>query len=316
MSQCLWVHWSNNVLHHTKPLSINMYVSVYGAWCSLMVQWVKNLPEMLELLEMWVQPLGKEDPLEKKMATHSLFLPEKPQGQRNLVGCESEPTPMKTLVTQLLCPWNSQGENSGVGSHSLLQGIFLTQGSNPGLLHCRQILYCLSHPGSPCIYMFCAVSSCFSCVWLLPERRRHAWRDARRNAWGLPWWWSSSIRCLTVWTVAHQFMGFSSQKYWSGLLCPPPGDLPDPGVGLMSLMSPALADRFFTTSATCEAYIYTNISLNLLINVSCYIFHYPFTLIYIRILKFLVENVVGSFFWITESLLIDVCRQVTFKVII
>ena len=45
----------------------------------------------------------------------------------------------------LLCPCDSPGKNTGLGSHSLLQGIFLTQGSNPGLLHCRQILYCLSH---------------------------------------------------------------------------------------------------------------------------------------------------------------------------
>ena len=44
--------------------------------------------------------------------------------------------------------WNSPGENTGVGSHSLLQGIFPTQGSNPGLLHCRQIPYYLSHQGS------------------------------------------------------------------------------------------------------------------------------------------------------------------------
>ena len=42
--------------------------------------------------------------------------------------------------TRLLCPWNSPGKNTGMGSHSLLQGIFLTQGSNLGLLHCRQIL--------------------------------------------------------------------------------------------------------------------------------------------------------------------------------
>ena len=41
------------------------------------------------------------------------------------------------------------GKNTGVGSHALLQGIFLTQGSNPGLLHCRRILYCLSHQRSP-----------------------------------------------------------------------------------------------------------------------------------------------------------------------
>ena len=42
---------------------------------------------------------------------------------------------------------------SGVGYHSLLQGIFLTQGLNLGLLHCRRILYCLSHQGSPLIIM-------------------------------------------------------------------------------------------------------------------------------------------------------------------
>ena len=46
-------------------------------------------------------------------------------------------------------PWNSPGQNTGVDSHSLLQGIFPTQGSNPGLLHCRWILYQLSHQGSP-----------------------------------------------------------------------------------------------------------------------------------------------------------------------
>ena len=47
----------------------------------------------------------------------------------------------------LLCPWNSPGKNTGVGCHSFLQGIFPTQGSNLGLLHCRQILYLLSHQG-------------------------------------------------------------------------------------------------------------------------------------------------------------------------
>ena len=50
---------------------------------------------------------------------------------------------------RLYSPWNSPGQNTGVGSLSLLQGIFPTQGSNPGLLHCRQILYQLSHKGSP-----------------------------------------------------------------------------------------------------------------------------------------------------------------------
>ena len=45
---------------------------------------------------------------------------------------------------RLLCPCTSPGKNTRVGSHSLLQGIFLTQGLNLGLLHCRWILYCLS----------------------------------------------------------------------------------------------------------------------------------------------------------------------------
>ena len=46
-------------------------------------------------------------------------------------------------------PWNSPGQNTGVGSVSRLQGIFPTQGSNLGLPHCGQILYNLSHKGSP-----------------------------------------------------------------------------------------------------------------------------------------------------------------------
>ena len=48
---------------------------------------------------------------------------------------------------RLLCPWNSPGKKTGVGCHSLLQGIFATQGLNLGLWHCRQILYRLSHQG-------------------------------------------------------------------------------------------------------------------------------------------------------------------------
>ena len=53
--------------------------------------------------------------------------------------------------TRLLCPWGSPGKNTGVGRQTLLQGIFLTQGWTLGLLHCRQILYQLSHQGSPII---------------------------------------------------------------------------------------------------------------------------------------------------------------------
>ena len=55
----------------------------------------------------------------------------------------------------------------------------------------------------------------------------------------------------TPWTVARQAplsMEFSRQEYWSGLPCPPPRDLPDPGIKPLSLRSPALAGDFFTTS--------------------------------------------------------------------
>ena len=68
---------------------------------------------------------------------------------------------------------------------------------------------------------------------------------------------------VTLWTVAREdplFMEFSRQNYWSGLPCSPPGDPPDPGIEPKSLVSPAWADGFFTTSTNWEAqliYVYT-----------------------------------------------------------
>ena len=62
--------------------------------------------------------------------------------------------------------------------------------------------------------------------------------------------------CATLWTAAHQALlsiGFSRQEHWSGFPCPPPEDLPDPPIELMSLLSPAPAGGFFTTSTTWEA---------------------------------------------------------------
>ena len=56
----------------------------------------------------------------------------------------------------LYSPWNSPGQNTRVGSLFLLQGIFPTQGLNPGLLHCRRILYQLSHQGRPIFIAFCS----------------------------------------------------------------------------------------------------------------------------------------------------------------
>ena len=83
--------------------------------------------------KMQVQSLGQEDPLEEEIATRSKILAWKTPGQRIPAGYS---------------PWNSPGQNTGVGGLSLLQGIVPTQGSKPGVPHCRQILYQLSHQGS------------------------------------------------------------------------------------------------------------------------------------------------------------------------
>ena len=66
---------------------------------------------------------------------------------------------------------------------------------------------------------------------------------------------SPSCLFATLWTIAHQAslsVGFSSQEYWSGLPCPPPGELPNPGIEPLSPASPMLAGRFFTTRVTWQ----------------------------------------------------------------
>ena len=79
-----------------------------------------------------------------------------------------------------------------------------------------------------------------------------------QNSWLYMHMCSTAQSCLTLfdpWTIACQAplsMGFSQQEYWSGLPCPPPGDLPDPGTDPSSLTSPALTGRFFTNWATGE----------------------------------------------------------------
>ena len=68
-----------------------------------------------------------------------------------------------------------------------------------------------------------------------------------------------------LWTVAFKAplsMEFSGQDYRSDLPRPPPGDLPDPGIKSTSLVSPALAGEFFTTSTTCEALFYLTNQVN------------------------------------------------------
>ena len=82
--------------------------------------------------------------------------------------CPALCNPIHCKPTRLLCPSDSPGQNTGVGCHFLLQWIFPTQGSSPDLLHCRKILYCLSHQRSP-TFNICVLKAELSLVcrtWL------------------------------------------------------------------------------------------------------------------------------------------------------
>ena len=138
-------------------------------------------------------------------------------------------------LTRLRCPWASPGRNNGVGCHFILQGIFLTQGLNSHPLHQQVGSLPLSHPGSHINVHMCVHAKLLqSCPALCDP-----------------------------WPVAHQpppSMGFSRQEYWSGVPCPSPGDLRDPGIELMSLTSLALTGWFFTTDyqgSHIYVYMYT-----------------------------------------------------------
>ena len=93
---------------------------------------------------------------------------------------------------RLLCPWNFPGKNTGVGCHSLLQGIFPTQGSNPGLLHYRQILYYPSHQGSP-KYSY----SLFKCDLLTDANLRTAY------CWSAMRWYQSQEYLFGSFYIKH-----------------------------------------------------------------------------------------------------------------
>ena len=78
--------------------------------------------------------------------------------------------------------------------------------------------------------------------------------------------------CAALRTAAHQAplsIIFSRQKYRNGLPCPLPGDLPNPGIEPVSLMSPALAGWFFNTSATWEALLKASVQFSSIQSLSC-----------------------------------------------
>ena len=102
----------------------------------------------------WLSPrsysfvLHKRSHCIEKAVHHSRISPEgKWKWSRSVMSNSLQPHRLQP--TRLFRPWNFPGKNTGLGCHFLLQGIFLTQELNPGLPHCRQMLYRLSHLGSP-----------------------------------------------------------------------------------------------------------------------------------------------------------------------
>ena len=137
-----------------------------------------------------------------------------------------DPIPGSCMVLIDQAPWCPGCHSLAVpNARGRMYGIPLTGWMSGSSLHETQcnpvmVIYVMN--------MSCALSR-FSCVWLF----------------------------VTLWTAAHQAplsVGFSRQEYWSGLPCPPPGFLSDPGFEPTSLMPPALAGRFFTAGATWEAH--------------------------------------------------------------
>ena len=78
-------------------------------------------------------------------------------------------------------PWNSPGQNTGVGSLFLLQGIFPTQGWNPGLPHCRWILYQLSHKGSPIEIYILIISLNANQPKCSNQKTPNSWMDTKQD---------------------------------------------------------------------------------------------------------------------------------------
>ena len=118
----------------------------------------------------------------------------------------------------LYSPWNSLGQNTGVGSLSLVQGIFPTQESNPGLSHCRQILYQLSKKGSPRIlelvaYPFSSASSHRIRVSSIAGRFFANWAIVKRKQlffFPLVFWTTPSPPVQFLWGCKPAFIKTSS----------------------------------------------------------------------------------------------------------
>ena len=155
-----------------------------------------------------------------------------------------------SLPTRLLRPWGFPGNSTGVGCHFLFQGIFPTQGSNPGLLHCRQTLCHLSHQGSQ--------SSMSYQINRLTEKHDYL-TDAEKitfdkiqHAFMITYYYlpySAVSDSVTLWTIAHHTplsAGFFQAWILQWLPFPSPGGPSQPRNQIHISCVSCLAGRFFT----------------------------------------------------------------------
>ena len=160
--------------------------------------------------------------------------------------------PHRQQPTRLPCPWDSPGKNNGVGCHFLLQ-CMKVRSESEGVQSCPTLsdpIDC-SPPGSSIHGIFqarvlewgaIAFSKNHLCMGINKYPQFHHIKSVCLYVCVCVC--SVMYNSVTLWTAARQTplsMGFSRQDYWRGLPCPPPGDLPNPGIKAPSLASPALA---------------------------------------------------------------------------
>ena len=153
----LLIHKKQLLIHENFIMRLKQFNHIFQDLLQILV--LLLFPPCLQLLIFWnpqscswrvainIQSLVNIDVL---TSSHKLWMSLVASRIVNPIWNEVKVTQCLTLCDpRLYNPWNSPGQNTGVDSRSLLQGIFPTQGLNPGILHCRWILYQLSHQGSP-----------------------------------------------------------------------------------------------------------------------------------------------------------------------
>ena len=133
-------------------------------------------------------------------------------------------------------PWNSPGQNTGVGSLSLLQGVFLTQGSNPGPPHCRLIIYPAEPQGKPknarvgSLSLLQQIFSTWELNWSLLKKGRFFtnWAIRERSFKKITWLWTVSLRVLcpesrpfldSSWMGYHSTVSQKVLEFTSLIIC-------------------------------------------------------------------------------------------------